>query len=97
MTAPMMGSGDPYEYRTFRQVPVLVEATQYTGDNEGEIRSFVRSSALVTVNGDHLSVYIEPWGWTTMESGHWLIRYGDGTFAVCDGPSFRTLFHEEQG
>lgn len=76
----------------YRKKPVVIEAIQYTGDNESEILTFAFGHAISRPN-ELLSIRIETLEGDMIASvGDWIIKGVKGEFYPCKPDIFRQTY-----
>lgn len=64
----------------YRKKPVVIEAVQWTGDNEGDVINFAGESLMV----DDFGIYIHTLeGWMIVRKGDYIIKGVRGEFYSC--------------
>jgi hypothetical protein len=80
----------------FRKKPVVIEATQFTGDNAKDLRNFTDgqfNTVDVDDRGDDPEIVAEVFDvlhstWVGVKEGQWIIRGVQGEFYPCDADVF---------
>ena len=79
----------------YRKKPVVIDAIQWTGDNESEnrVRQFYGDQAGLTRHHDVLLIET-PEGVMTASIGDWIIKGVQGEFYPCKPDIFATTYEE---
>jgi hypothetical protein len=81
----------------YRKKPEIIEAIQYTGDNEQDVAHFIGQLTFLPHyrNGEQLMIPIGG-GVMILHLGVWVIREPDGTFNLMNDTVFTDRYEEDQ-
>lgn len=92
--------------KRFRTKPVEIEATQFTGDNIGELNLWTGGGFISLSKSDRNILGLDDptftaqvWdflhqSWICVKSGQWIVRGAKGEFYPCDDETFHWKYEE---